>query len=102
MLDSTGSSIGTSSRVPWAQEPVLELGVEHGDADAFAGELVGVGAREALDQAVQAQAAEVVAHLGLALGLAEVLADESAEALVGEAGEALEDVAEGAGQSHCS
>jgi hypothetical protein len=51
---------------------------------------------------VQAQAAEVVAHLTLAMRAAEVLGDELAQALVGEAGEGLEDVAHGAGQSHCS
>jgi hypothetical protein len=45
-LDRGGWLVGVQERT---QEPVLELGVEHGDADAFAGELVGVAVGESLD-----------------------------------------------------
>ena len=96
-LDAGGWLVGVQE---WAQEPVLKLGVEHGDADALAGELVGVAAREALDETVQPQPAEVLAHLALVVGLAEMLGDEPAQALVGEAGDGMQHIAEGAGQSH--
>ena len=99
-LDRGGWFVGVEQ---WAQEPVLELGVEDGDADAVGGEDVGVAVWEALDEAVQAQAAEVVAHLGRGVVgvLAEVSGDEPAKAFVGEAaGDGVLDVAERAGQSH--
>ena len=47
----------------WSEQAVLEFGVEDRDADAFGGEEVGVAVGQALDESVQAQAAEVVAHL---------------------------------------
>ena len=50
-----------------SEEPVAELGVEHGDADPVGGEGVGVLAGDALDESVQPEAAEVVAHLALAV-----------------------------------
>jgi len=58
--------------------------------------------RGALDEPVQAQAAQVVAHLALAVVLAEMSGDEPAKAFVGEAGDGLQDVAQGAGQGYCS
>src|SRR5215472_7335537 len=41
------------------EEPVVDLGVEDGDADAVVGEHVAVGVREPADQAVEAEAARV-------------------------------------------
>jgi hypothetical protein len=55
-LDRGARFVGVQERT---QEPVLELGVEHGDADAFADELVGVAVGEALDESVQAQAPQL-------------------------------------------
>ncbi len=51
---------------------------------------------------MEAEPAEVVAHLALAVVVLEVRGDELAEALVCEAGDGAEQVAEGAGQGHCS
>lgn len=39
--------VGSGER---AEHPVVNLGVEHGDASALGGELVAVGVREAADQ----------------------------------------------------
>src|SRR5437660_1131199 len=83
-----------------SEQPVLQFGVEHGDADPVAGEDVGVAVWEASDQSVQSQAPEVVAHLAGAVVVAEVSGDEPAKAFVGEAGDGTEVVAESAGQSH--
>ena len=56
---------------------------------------------DAVDESVQAQAAQVVAHLAGVVVLAEVSGDEPAKAFVGAAaGDGVQDVAEGAGQSH--
>jgi hypothetical protein len=55
----------------------LEFCVEDGNADAVVCEHVRVGAGKALDESVQAEAAEVVAHLALAVVLAEVSGDEA-------------------------
>src|SRR5439155_1592690 len=76
--------------------------VEDRDADAVAGEEIGVAVGDAVDESVQAQAAQVVAHLAGAVGvLVEVSGDEPAKAFVGKAaGDGVQDVAEGAGQSH--
>lgn len=67
-----------------------------------AGELVGVAVGKALNESVLAQASEVLAHRGFAAVLAEVSGDESAKALVAEAGDGVYDVAQGAGQSYRS
>ena len=78
----------------------MELGVEHGDADAVGGEAVGVGVGDAFDEAVESEAAQVVGHLvGGVVGVEES-GDEPAKALVGEAGDGVDDAAEGAGQGH--
>ena len=45
------------------QEPVVELGVEDGDADAVGGQDVAVGPLDPGDDAGQAQAAQVVGGL---------------------------------------
>ena len=75
----------------------MELGVEDGDSDPLGGEPVGVGARVTLDQTVEAEAAEVVAHLRRAVAVAEESGHLPAKALVGEAGDGVDDEAERAG-----
>ena len=84
----------------WDEEPVVDLGVEDGDADAVRGEGVAVGVREAVDESGQAEAAEVVGHLAGAVVAAEESGDQDAEVLVGEAGCGEQCLAEGAGQGH--
>src|SRR6185312_11378826 len=61
-----GWSVGVEER---SQQPVVELGVEDGDADVLGGEDVAVAAGQALDESVQAQAAQVVAHVGVGVGV---------------------------------
>src|SRR6266851_6062067 len=78
----------------------MELGVEDGDADALGGEGVAVGARRALGQAVEAQTAQVVAHLRGAVVAAEESGDMPAKAFAGEAGGGVDDEADRAGQGH--
>ena len=56
--------------------------------------------RDALDQAVEAEPAEVVGHLVSAVGVAEEPGDKPAKALVGEAGDGVDNTAQGAGQGH--
>jgi hypothetical protein len=82
------------------QEPALQLGEEDGDPDAVRGGGVGVGARNALDQPVQAQAPQVVAHLVGAVVRPEESGNPPAKALVGEAGDGVDLQAKGAGQGH--
>ena len=45
----------------WAQEPVEDLAVEHGEALPIVGEDVGVGMLQSDDQPFQAQSSQVVA-----------------------------------------
>jgi len=52
------------------------------------------------DEAVEAEAAQVVGHLVGGVGAAEESGDEPAKALVGEAGDGVHDTAQGAGQGH--
>ena len=78
----------------------MDFGVEDGDAGAVGGEGVGVGVRDPFDEAVEAEAAQVVGHLVGGVVLAEESGDEPAKALVGEAGDGVDDAAEGAGQGH--
>jgi hypothetical protein len=80
------------------EESGPELGVEDGDAKAFRGELVGVGAGDALDQAVEAESAQVVAHLRGAVDAAEESGHLPAKAFVGEAGDGVDHQAQRAGQ----
>lgn len=97
-LSDFGLGRGFVSVEQGSQKPVAQLGVEDGDADPVRGEGVGVLAGDALDEPVQPQAAEVVAHLALRVGLLEVAGDEWAQALGREAGDGTEDGAQGAGQ----
>ena len=78
----------------------MDFGVEDGDADALGREGVGVRAWRALDQPVEAEAAQVIAHLRGAVVSAEESGDVPAKALVGDAGGGVDDEAEGAGQGH--
>lgn len=71
-----------------------------GEADALGGEDVGVAAQQGLYEPAEAQAAEVVAHLTHAVVLAEVSGDKPAKAFVDEAGDGVQDVAEGDGQGY--
>ena len=96
-LDGRRGLVGVEER---AEQPGLQLGVEDGDADALGGEGVGVGARCSLDEAVEAEAAQVVAHLRGAVVPAEESGHMPAKALVGEAGDGVDDEAERAGQGH--
>ena len=84
----------------WSQQPALELAVEDRDSDALRGEHVTVAAREPVDEPVQAQATQVVAHLTAAVVVAEQTGDVPAKALVAEAGDGVDERAEGTGQSH--
>src|SRR5439155_20784291 len=54
-----------------SEDAVVDLVVEDGDADAFGGEGVGVGVGDALDEAVEAEATQVVGHLGSGVVLPE-------------------------------
>ena len=53
-----------------------------------------------MDEAVEPESSEVVAHLVLGVLVAEESGDVSAQALVGEAGDGVEDVVQSTGQSH--
>ena len=83
-----------------SEEPGVEFGVEDGDSDAFCGDLVGVGAFDALDEAVEAEPAEVVAHLVGCVVTSEESGDTPAKALVGETGDGMDYSAERTGQGH--
>src|SRR5256886_10375206 len=49
-----GWGLGLIGGGEWDEEPVVELGVEHGDADAVRGEHVPGGAGDAADESVEA------------------------------------------------
>src|SRR6266704_1303897 len=84
----------------WGQEPVVELGVEDREAPALGGEHVGVAAGQTADEALAAQAGQVVAHLVCRVGGAEQGGDLGAKAPVGEPDHAGEQDRQGAGQGH--
>jgi hypothetical protein len=77
----------------------VELGVEHRDTLAFGGQDVGVGAREAFDQPVQAQPVKVVAHLVGGVGDAEQMVHLGTQAPVGES-EGVQPDTQGGDQGH--
>jgi len=74
--------------------------VEDGDADDPGGDDVGVGARHAADQAVEAKPMQVVADLRCRVVSAEESGHQPANALVGEGGDSVDDEAERPGQGH--
>jgi hypothetical protein len=69
----------------------VEFGVEGGDSLAVGGEGVGVGVGDGLDEPVKAKTAPVVGHLTVAVVGVEQPGDEPAEAVVGEAGDGVDD-----------
>ena len=84
-----------------AEEAVVELGVEDGDADPVGGEAVGVGVRDAFDEPVEAEAAEVVAHLvGACSRVPRSPATSPRRLLLVKPVTAWTNTAEGAGQGH--
>jgi hypothetical protein len=83
-----------------SEQPLLELAVEDRDALALGGQDVGVAGVESLDEAVQAEPAEVVAHLVAGVGLAEQLAHLGTQAPVGEADDGVQGQAQGTEQGH--
>jgi hypothetical protein len=96
-----GGAWGWFAAVSGIREPVVDLGVEDGDADAVCGEHVVVGVREPADQAVEPQPTQVVGHLaGGVLRAAEEPGHQDAQVLIGEAGCGEQGLAEGAGQGH--
>src|SRR6266536_481959 len=95
-----GGSLGLVRGGQRDQEPVVDLGVEDGDADAVRGEHVAVGVREPADEAVEAQPPQVVGHLPRGVSAAEQPGDQDTEVLVGEAGCGEQRLAKGATQSN--
>src|SRR5689334_13091298 len=86
-----------------AEDAQVDLGAEEGDAQAEAGEGVAVGAGHALDQAVEAEASEVVGHGGARVG-GEVAAEQGGElgskVAVAEAGREMGEATEGLEQRY--
>jgi hypothetical protein len=69
----------------WSQQPVVDFGVEDGEALPVVGEDVGVGVRQPDDQPFQAKAAQVVAAAGLGVFGVEQPSDQGSQRPVGEA-----------------
>jgi hypothetical protein len=78
----------------------VDLGVEQREADPVDGEHVGVGAWQALDEALAAKPGQVVAHLVWRVGGAEQGGHLGAKAPMGEPDHADKHRAQGAGQGH--
>jgi hypothetical protein len=96
----TGAGVGLY-RGHHRRAPVgVRAGVEDGDCHAVGGEGVGVGVWDPLDEAVDAQASQVVGHLSGGVVPPEQPGDQPAKALVGEAGDGVDEHGEGAGQGH--
>jgi hypothetical protein len=71
---------------PGGQDAVVHAGEEHGGMQAGAGDAVAVGARDAFDELVAAEPAQVVGHLPGADGRqAAQFSGEVAQVAVGEA-----------------
>src|SRR5215211_2871269 len=83
----------------WSQYPVVDLGVEDCDSLSVGCQVIGVAARSALDEPVEAESCEVIAHLVDGVGDAEQLAHLGTEAPVGEA-EGGQTHTQGAEQGH--
>ena len=77
-----GSGLGWRVRAEErSQDPVMDLGVEDRRPESVVGGDVGVGPREAGDQAMEAQSPQVVGHLGRGVAGAEQSGDEAPKAL---------------------
>src|SRR5436309_16142501 len=61
-IGGVGSEIGIETSEAGAQDAGVGLGEEQSDTTAYGGEDVAVLGRQALDQDLQAQAAEIVGH----------------------------------------
>ena len=79
------------------EDAQIELAVEEGDFEAVAGGGVAVRLRDAMDQAFEPQAAEVVGHLRRGVGAAEQRFDLRAEVAVAEAARQMGEAARGPG-----
>jgi hypothetical protein len=80
-----------------SEQAVAELGVEDGEALPVGGQHVGVGVLDPADEAVEAQAAQVVSCLAGAVGGAEQPGGQGTQALVGDAAGAEQGQGQGAG-----
>ena len=83
-----------------SQDAGVDLGVEERHPKPLGGRDVGVGVRHPLDEPVEAEAAQVIGHLVGGVVPPEQPGDEPAKASVGEAGDGVDDHAQGAGQGH--
>ena len=83
----------------WAEEPVVDFGVEDGHPLPVGGQGVSVGMLAPFDQAVEAQPGEVVAHLVSGVGHAEQMGHLGTKAPMGES-ESVEADTESAEQGH--
>jgi hypothetical protein len=68
----------------WSQDSVVDLGVEDCDSLSLGSQVIGVAARSALDEPVEAESCEVIAHLVDGVGDAEQMVHLGAQAPVGE------------------
>jgi hypothetical protein len=68
----------------WSQHSVVDLGVEDCDSLSVGSQVIGVAARSALDEPVEAESCEVIAHLVDGVGDAEQMVHLGAQAPVGE------------------
>src|SRR5690349_6024327 len=82
----------------WAQDAQMNLGAEEGDAEAEASEGIAVGPGHSLDQAMQAEASQVVSHRAARVGgevAAEQRRDLWTQVAVAEAGREVSEAAQG-------
>jgi hypothetical protein len=84
--------------VQWSEQVSLELGVEGGDADSIGRARVEVGADPAFDEAVEAEATRVIAHLRRSVILVGEPGCLPAKALVGWTDDGVDDETQGADQ----
>jgi len=78
----------------------VELAVEDRNALSLAGQDVGVAGVETVDQPVEPEPAQVIAHLVAGVGRAEQLAHLGTKAPIGEADDGVQAQAQGAEQGH--
>jgi hypothetical protein len=94
-----GGRVGLGRGEERGKDAIGELGVEDGEAQSIGGEAVAM-AVDPIDEAVEAQPAQIVGHLPGLVGDAEQSGDEGSEAPVGEAGDGVEAEAKSAGQGY--
>lgn len=71
--------------MPGTKDTSISFGEEHGDAPAERSELVAVGVRESVDEALASEAAQIVGGLACGVGLVEQGGHERGELAVVEA-----------------